>query len=179
MRQEDEYHVSYNLEEAARLFQLIKNTIDWSTIKLTSVSNVNDAQNSTLDVIHRDEVYARRLQAELNRGNANEPRRGTQVPSENQALPAQEVTTGLPVLGANQPIGRLKNCSHRCDLVSTRQCCTCSGKIDIAKDYISIGYFIDRRPNHQGARYEGYVDGQGMVYHARRNEHYCSTCKRR
>jgi len=136
LRQEDECHVSYNLEEAARLFQLIKNTIDWSTIKLLSASDVNDAQNNTLEIVHRDEVYARRLQAELNRENTNEARRRTQVPSENQALPAQEITTGLPVLGINQPAGRLKNCGHRCDLVSTRQCCTCSGKIDIAKDYI-------------------------------------------
>ncbi len=136
MKPNDEYHVSYNLEEASRLFQLIKNSIDWSTIKIPSASDVNDAQNSNLQMIHRDEVYARQLQAELNRENAKEPRRRTQAPRENQALPTQEATASSATLGINQLNGRMKDCGHRCDLVSTRQCCTCSGKIDIVKNFL-------------------------------------------
>lgn len=139
MKQNDTYHVSYNLEEASRLFQLIKNTIDWSTIKFPSPLPVNEAQNSNSEMIHRDEVYARQLQAELNRGNRNEPQQRTQVPREIQPLPSQPARgrgPATPVI--NQPTGFLKDCTHRCDLVSTRQCCLCSGKIDISKGFIFI-----------------------------------------
>jgi hypothetical protein len=136
LRQEHEYHISYSLEEASRFFQLIKNTIDWSTIKLSSETDVKDAQNRTSEMIHRDEVYARQLQAELNRETTNRPRPRTQVPRENQALPVQEITTGLAASRINMPNGHMKNCGHRCDLVSNTQCCTCSGKIDVMKDFL-------------------------------------------
>jgi hypothetical protein len=135
LRREGEYHVSYNLEEASRLFQLIKNTIDWSTVKLPSAPGVSDDQNSTLEMIHRDTIYARRLQAELNHETVNQPRRRAIVPSRNQPLPTEEMTTGSSVLPTNQPSGHQKGCGHRCDLVSTGRCCECSGKIVIKKDF--------------------------------------------
>ncbi|CAF1499430.1 unnamed protein product [Adineta ricciae] len=142
-----EYHVSYNLEEAARLFQAIKNNVDWSTIKLPTATASRD---NAAEMIHRDELYARRLQAELLHGRERavviDP-----TPQASQAASAQ-----------NQPVGYLKNCGHRCDLRTTQRCCTCS----------------DRRPRRQGNTYETYVDGRGVVNSAARNEFYCSTCKR-
>jgi hypothetical protein len=131
LKQSNEYHVSYSLEEAARVFQLIKDKIDWSTIKLPPVLDANNPQNSNLEMIHRDEVYARRLQAELNRDNGTGPRRIAQTPTMNQAAPIVEVT---------RPTGHMKNCGHSCDLVSTRQCCTCSGKINIIKDFLLCSF---------------------------------------
>ncbi|CAF1270749.1 unnamed protein product [Adineta ricciae] len=142
-----EYHVSYNLEEAARLFQAIKNIVDWSTIKLPTATATRD---NAAEMIHRDELYARRLHAEF----LQERERAVVIdrtPQANQTASAQ-----------HQPVGYLKNCGHRCDLRTTQRCCTCS----------------DRRPRRQGNTYETYVDGQGVVNCAARNEFYCSTCKR-
>ncbi|CAF2516222.1 unnamed protein product [Rotaria sp. Silwood2] len=163
LRKEDERHVSYNLEEASRLFQLIKNTIDWSTIKLPSPTVINHEENNASAVTKRDEIYARQLQAELNRETANESSRKAQVSTRNQALPIEEIQTNLTVLERNQVRGHQKRCGHRCDLVSTRQCCLCS----------------DRRPHNQGNMYAAYVDGRGMINRVTRDEYYCTTCKRR
>ncbi|CAF0999125.1 unnamed protein product [Adineta ricciae] len=119
----------------------------WSTIKLPTATASRD---NAAEMIHRDELYARRLQAELLHGRERavviDP-----TPQASQAASAQ-----------NQPVGYLKNCGHRCDLRTTQRCCTCS----------------DRRPRRQGNTYETYVDGRGVVNSAARNEFYCSTCKR-
>jgi hypothetical protein len=136
LSQETVYHVSYSLEEASRLFQLIKNTIDWSTVKLPSVPVVNHAQNGTSEMIHRDEVYARQLQAEFNLEIANRPPQRTQIPTGNRALPVEQTTRGATALQRNQHNGHMKDCGHRCDLVTTRRCCTCSGKIANMKDFL-------------------------------------------
>jgi len=142
LSQETKYHISYSLEEASRLFQLIKNTIDWSTVKLPSAPDVNDPQNNTLERIHRDEVYARQLQAELNRENPNEPPRRMQVPRDNQALPTQEIARGLAALIINPPNGYQKDCGHRCDLVSNNRCCSCSGKINFMKGFLLRSFIL-------------------------------------
>ena len=126
---QDEYHVAYNLEEASRLFQSIKGLIDWSSVKLIPPPDVNSIQNLDQELIHRDEVYARQLQAQLNRENTNQAQQRTQVSRENRTVPIPQRTADVAALVMNQPSGHLKNCNHRCDLVSTRQCCTCSGKV--------------------------------------------------
>ncbi len=136
LRENEVYHVSYNLEEASRLFQAIKNTIDWSTVKLPTASVISHDQNSTLQTIHRDEIYARQVQAELNRAAVNGSARRTRVGRENQALPTQQVTTGQAEPVIDRHIGHQKTCGHRCDLVTTRQCCVCSGKIVVIKDFL-------------------------------------------
>ena len=141
LKPRDEHHISYNLEEAARLFQLIKHSIDWSTIKLSSALTANHDQNGASEMIHRDEIYARRLQAELNNNTINEPPRTTQAPTENQALPISDTTARLAASLMNLPNGLVKGCNHRCDLVSTRLCCTCSGKVMTMKDYSIVCSF--------------------------------------
>ncbi|CAF1163184.1 unnamed protein product [Rotaria sp. Silwood1] len=163
LREHDEHHVSYNLEEASRLFQLIKNNIDWSTIQLPSVPVIIQEENNASAMIKRDEIYARQLQAELNRGTVNESSQRAQVPTRNPTLPLQEIRTNPTALGRNQVSGHQKGCGHRCDLVSTRQCCLCS----------------DRRPHHRDNVYPAYVDGRGVVNQVARDEYYCTTCKRR
>jgi hypothetical protein len=151
LRQSNEYHVSYNLEEAARLFQLIKDKIDWSTINVPSVPDVNNPQNSNLEMIHRDEIYARRLQAELNRENGTGPRqtaqtseirRTAQTPEIRRTAQTPEINRTVPIREVNRPQGHMKNCGHSCDLVSTRQCCTCSGKINMIKDFLLCSFIL-------------------------------------
>ncbi|CAF1160323.1 unnamed protein product [Rotaria sordida] len=161
LKKEDQYHVSYNLEEASRLFQLIKNTIDWSTVKCSPVPVISHEENNASAMIKRDEIYAHQVQAELNREIVNESSRRVRVPTRNQALPIEEIRANLTALQINQVTGHQKGCGHRCDLVSTRQCCVCS----------------DRRPHHQDNTYPAYVDGRGIVNRVTRNEYYCTTCK--
>ncbi|UJR28573.1 hypothetical protein I4U23_009806 [Adineta vaga] len=117
-----EYHISYNLEEASRFLQTIKNAIDWSKIELPSGTAIDDNERNNLEMIHRDEVYARRLQAELNR---------RQTRTVNQNAQANEAR-----VRPNEPVGYAKQCGHRCDLLSTTRCCTCSGKNIVCKEKI-------------------------------------------
>ena len=114
--QQNGFHVAYDLEEASRLFALIKTQFDISTIHLKPVSEADLVRTSEQEMIHNDEVFARRLQAELN-----------------QATPTRVV-----VSGNNTITGNLKGCRHHCDLVSTRQCCKCSGKRNIFIDAILL-----------------------------------------
>jgi hypothetical protein len=188
LKEQNEYHISYSLEEASRLFQLLKNTIDWSTIKLPSAPVVSESKD--VELVHRDMICARRLQAELDREIRNEPSRRSQVLVQNQPLPIAEIPreatiNNLPSRQENS--GRPKSCGHRCDLVSTKRCCLCSGKIAIEKAclfyllicFTHITYFIDRRPHRGNNDYEAYVDGRGMENRATRDEYYCPCCKHR
>lgn len=135
-----EYHISYNLEEAARIFQLIKDKIDWSTIAVSPVENPNDPDRIKLDMVHRDEIYARRLQAELNRGNETGQRQTAQAAGINPVALIVERNPIAPTVSVTRHQGQMKNCGHSCDLVSTRRCCTCSGKINTIKDFLLYSF---------------------------------------
>ena len=74
-------------------------------------------------MIHNDEILARRLQAELNQ--ATPSRRSRPV------SPIRQTPTRVVASSNSLNTGRLEDCTHHCDLVSTRQCCTCSGKRNI------------------------------------------------
>ena len=137
MKQETEYHVSYNLEEASRIFQLIKNKIDWSTIKISSPPVTHHEMNTAATMIKRDEIYARQLQAELNHEMNNTSLRRKRASARNRASPVVETTTHVAPLEINQDRGCQKDCGHRCDLVFTRRCCSCSGKIIVMADFHS------------------------------------------
>lgn len=81
-------------------------------------------------MIHNDEILARRLQAELNQATpSHRPR---------PVSPIRQTPTRVVVSGNNTITGNLKDCTHHCDLVSTRQCCTCSGKRNIFIDAILL-----------------------------------------
>lgn len=147
-----EYHVSYNLEDAARFYQLVKDKIDWSTINFSSTANKPVEPNSIADMIHRDEIYARRLQAELNR----ESRPAQPPPPPPIQRPQQQRVENHDInrpRQVNRPTGTMKSCGHGCDLVSTNQCCTCSGTINFLQACISIffysnGIFFYRSTTH-------------------------------
>ena len=112
-----EYRVSFNLEEAARFYQLIKDKIDLSTIiDPTSIPDSNVARDHAAEMIHNDEIYARRLHAELNRQNGTVERPNAAHPRPKQPEPV------------NRPADTPKSCGHGCDLVSTVRCCPCLGK---------------------------------------------------
>jgi hypothetical protein len=133
---DDEHHIAYSLEEASRLFQAIKNTVDWSTIKLPAAPVMSHDQNSTLETTNRDEIYARQLQAQFNREVVNGSSERTRVRRERHRSPVQGAIRNLVAQVVNQPDGHQKTCGHRCDLDSTRQCCECSGKMAAMKDFL-------------------------------------------
>lgn len=150
LRPGNEYHVSYNLEDAARFYQLIKDKIDWSTINFSSTANVQVAQDSTAELIHRDEIYARRLQAELNRESrsAQQPQpRAANLNRENRTAQQPQQTVENVNINRpqqiNRPTGTMKSCGHGCDLVSTNQCCTCLGKINLSQACVAIFFYLN------------------------------------
>ena len=149
LRPGNEYHVSYNLEDAARFYQLIKDKIDWSTINFSSTANVPVPQDSTAQMMHRDEIYARRLQAELNRESrsaqqqqrAANPNRDNRTAQQSQQR-VENLNRNLPQ-PVNRPTGTMKSCGHGCDLVSTTQCCTCLGKINLFQLFVGIFFYLN------------------------------------
>ena len=128
------YHVSYNLQEASQLFQLIKDKIDWSTIQPVPAVEVRDsAQISAAESMRRDEVYARRLQTELNRQPViRQPTavRARAAPVVTNRPPPDNTATNTPQRDRpvqQGPHTNVKSCGHACDLRSTQRCCACSG----------------------------------------------------
>lgn len=126
LRRGSEYHVSYNLEEAARVFQLIKASVDLSGIQIPPTPVIDDSENHNLAMMKRDEVYARRLQAELDRERSKGPLQRILASVRNSPLLNHERTSNSTL---NQNRGHQKVCGHNCDLVTPRECCSCSGRI--------------------------------------------------
>ncbi|CAF3723058.1 unnamed protein product [Rotaria sordida] len=152
LNQQHEYNISYNLEEAARLYHITKNIIDFSTIKLPSV----DIQTNHTSTIHCNENYACRLQTKLDHEVQNE-----ETITRPTTILAFIAASVLKMKKREYTGKQYKKCGHYCFLITTPQCCACS----------------DQRPHSENSRYEKYVDGHGIKHFGKRNEHYCPGCK--
>ncbi|CAF0881883.1 unnamed protein product [Rotaria sp. Silwood1] len=152
LHQQHEYNVSYNLEEASRLYHMTKNTVDYSTIKLPSA----DIQTNHISTVYRNENNERRLPTKLDHEVHNEETITTP-----RTILAFILASASAMKKTAHKGQQHKKCGHYCFLNTTPQCCECS----------------DQRPHAENNRYDKYVDGHGIQQFARRNEYYCPSCK--
>ncbi|CAF2076975.1 unnamed protein product [Rotaria magnacalcarata] len=148
-----EYSVSYNLEEACRLYQMANNSIDYSTIR----SHPANIRINLTPTTSSSEIYVRGSQSDLNDIVQNE------ATSTRPSIILSFIFASLLTLKKNERKSRqLKKCGHYCFLTLTPQCCSCS----------------DQRPYSENNHYDAYIDGHGIKNLAQRNRHYCPGCKK-
>lgn len=174
MNEQHEYNVSYNLEEASRLYHAIKTTIDLSAVQVPLV----DTQIDHASALSHDKIYGHRFQATWSRKTAN--KETTTRPTTILAF----ILAARSRMTKSKEKGQEKKCGHHCFLTTTVQCCTCSGKITnynrklIYSCFHLYVYLIDQRPHSENNLYEKYIDGHGIQQCAKRNQSYCPSCKR-
>ena len=123
--EQNEYNVSYNLEEASRLYHMIKHTIDYSTVKFSSV----DAQTNHKPRIYPEEIYTRRLLAK-----SDHEVRNKETVIRPRTILALILAAASGLKKSQHTSQHEKKCGHYCFLTTTTCCCSCSGKNFIIGD---------------------------------------------